>query len=124
MSDLPVTKAKTLIRPWRVAKAQMKLFMRGLWAPSILRMGRTITYTDNVMIGPFVIRRHYVQISTEQGEIVYKTPHMTNSERKAFIRRVEAVRERHGYVYEDASDFTWTPDLRNNKQRKTTRSER
>lgn len=88
-----MSRAATLIRPWPVVKAQLRLFARGLWGPSILKMGRTITYTDSEMIGPFVIRRHYVQISTERGEIVYKTPHLTNNERKAFIRRVLAVRQ-------------------------------
>jgi len=83
---------KTLVRPWPVLKAQLRLFARGLWAPSIIRMGRTVTYMDDMMIGPFVIRRHYVQIGTESGEILYVSPHMSLCERREFIAAIERKR--------------------------------
>jgi hypothetical protein len=87
----PVT--RTLIRPWPVLKAQFKLFMLGLSLPHLINSGRTITYMESDTIGPFVTRRHYVQIGTESGRIFYATPHMTAQERLAFVRRINSVRD-------------------------------
>lgn len=83
----------TLIRPWSVLKVQLRLFLRWFSEPSVIRAGRTVTYSEDDLLGPFLIRRHYVQISKESGEVLYKSPNMTVLERKAFIRRVEAINE-------------------------------
>jgi len=82
-----------MIRPWGVFKAQFKLFIRGLWAPSIIKMGRTVTYSETNGVGPLLTSVHYVQIGTESGEILYRSPHMTAKDRAEFVRRTEAIRD-------------------------------
>ena len=82
-----------MIRPGAVIRAQLKLLVRGLWFPTVMRTGRVITHSEVNMLGPFVTSVHYIQISTEDGEIHYRTPHMTSKDRVECVRRINAVRD-------------------------------
>jgi hypothetical protein len=82
-----------MIRPWGVLKADISAWWRWFTDPKFAVTEQTFTWYETQSYFGIVTSVHHIQISTSTGRLLYKTPHWTDRERRAFIVKHERIKQ-------------------------------